>query len=436
MMKDVFSRLWENMKQRTLELEEHLNTLGVFLLVIFPSFYYINIMLATRQIYENMTLRLCIGVGGLLLLLRNYWPSKLRFIIPLAVYFLLFFAFSFFYFFMAFENDFSSASQVNVFLGLFVLLLFLSWQETVLMGIIGFFLAWFVVSQVTYTPVLPRTFWNVFVTYFSLFFYFILFSTKKAHIQNETLRSLKTLAGAIAHEVRTPLFSITTEARWLKKVLPSLINAYHIAERTEDKNLTPLSPSQLKLISQIPDNLEATTRDAFLIIDIFLMNLKEVTLDKDLAICSMNDCIELALKAYPLNDDERNMVQYNNEVDFKFKGNALLIKHVLFNLLKNALYQIKDAQKGEIMIWSEAGHPYNKLHFKDTGKGISKQMLPFIFERFYTKTKYGTGIGLAFCKMVMEGIGGDIICQSVEGEYAEFILLFPAIDSLTNSMIT
>lgn len=436
MVKVFFSRIWEVMKQRTIELEEHLTTLGVFLLVSFPSFYYINLILATREIYENPSMRLSIGAGGLLLILRHHWPRNLKFLTPLVVYGLLFYAFSFFYFFMTFENDFSTATEVNVFLGLFVLLLFLSWQETIIMGVVGFFLSWFIVSQLTYTPELPDTFWNVTVTYISLFVYIILFSTKKEHIQSETLRTLKTLAGAIAHEVRTPLFGITTEARWLKKVLPSLISAYDIAEKSGDKNLPVLTPAQLKLISQMPDNLESTTRDAFIIIDIFLMNLKEVTLDKDQEICSITECIDSALTSYPLTDDERELIKTTNTIDFTFKGNSLLIKHVLYNLLKNALYQIKDAQKGEISIWLEGNNPFfNKLHFKDTGKGIPQHMLPHIFERFYTKTKYGTGIGLAFCKMVMEGIGGDIICQSVEGEYAEFILLFPAIDSYSNSMI-
>ena len=38
--------------------------------------------------------------------------------------------------------------------------------------------------------------------------------------------------------------------------------------------------------------------------------------------------------------------------------------------------------------------------------------------------RLGTGVGLAFCKTIMISYGGDIICNSIEGEYTEFVLSF------------
>ncbi len=38
----------------------------------------------------------------------------------------------------------------------------------------------------------------------------------------------------------------------------------------------------------------------------------------------------------------------------------------------------------------------------------------------------GAGIGLSFCRMVMESIGGSIDCESLEGEHTTFTLTFPA----------
>lgn len=67
----------------------------------------------------------------------------------------------------------------------------------------------------------------------------------------------------------------------------------------------------------------------------------------------------------------------------------------------------------------------NILIFKDTGKGISKENISHIFRKFYSRTKYGTGIGLSFCKMVMESLGGEIKCKSQEGKFTEFRLCFP-----------
>jgi signal transduction histidine kinase len=108
-------------------------------------------------------------------------------------------------------------------------------------------------------------------------------------------------------------------------------------------------------------------------------------------------------------------------------GDDILFTHVLFNLLKNALYYIRAASKGEISIWCEQNEKFNILHFKDTGLGMDKEVLEHIFERFFTRTRHGSGVGLAFCKLVMQSFGGDIICDSVKGEYTDFTLSFPKI---------
>ena len=93
--------------------------------------------------------------------------------------------------------------------------------------------------------------------------------------------------------------------------------------------------------------------------------------------------------------------------------------------MKNSLYYIKVAGKGEIYIWSEKEQSCNKLYFKDTGKGMTKEMVKQVFDDFFSKTDYGTGIGLSFCKKVIKDMNGKIECSAVEGEYVQFVLTFP-----------
>jgi signal transduction histidine kinase len=64
----------------------------------------------------------------------------------------------------------------------------------------------------------------------------------------------------------------------------------------------------------------------------------------------------------------------------------------------------------------------------DTGSGIPQQALPHIFAPFFStkRTSGGAGMGLTFCKRVMEAFGGSIRCESAEGEYTTFALEFPA----------
>jgi len=50
-----------------------------------------------------------------------------------------------------------------------------------------------------------------------------------------------------------------------------------------------------------------------------------------------------------------------------------------------------------------------------------------LFHQFSSGSRDGAGLGLAFCKMAMQSYNGDIICDTREGEYTEFILNFPTI---------
>ena len=129
---------------------------------------------------------------------------------------------------------------------------------------------------------------------------------------------------------------------------------------------------------------------------------------------------------YPFNEAENKIkIHFTIKEDFSFTGIPLLMVHVLFNLLKNALYYVLVAAKGDINIWIEKRERANSLHFKDTGAGIPAKLLPHIFEKFFSRTHHGTGVGLAFCKMMIESFGGRIDCFSEQGEFTEFVLTFP-----------
>ena len=67
----------------------------------------------------------------------------------------------------------------------------------------------------------------------------------------------------------------------------------------------------------------------------------------------------------------------------------------------------------------------NKVYYQDTGKGISEVDHENIFKGFYTTNiQNGSGIRLAFCRLLMEEIGGEIKCESHKGEFTRFVLSF------------
>ena len=71
-----------------------------------------------------------------------------------------------------------------------------------------------------------------------------------------------------------------------------------------------------------------------------------------------------------------------------------------------------------------------KRQVRDTGPGIAPEIIPHLFDNFYTVNKQGgTGLGLSYCNRTMTALGGDIYCHSTVGEYTAFVLSFPKISS-------
>ncbi len=234
--------------------------------------------------------------------------------------------------------------------------------------------------------------------------------------QNMQLRqqisALHRQATTLAHELKTPLGGIKLGSNAIKLLTKNI----------ED-------PKTAKMINDIIKDINGETDKTTAFINIILGNvrdLKQIPLSHE----SIKECVSEAISRYPYEDqNEQHLIKTKKLEDFIFNGNKELMIHILFNLIKNALYFIAKAEKGEIAIWSEIGTKSNQLHFKDTAQGMDKIKLTHIFDEFYTDTGIGTGIGLYFCKRAMQEFGGDITCRSKKGEYTHFILSFPVVSN-------
>lgn len=245
---------------------------------------------------------------------------------------------------------------------------------------------------------------------------------KKALEEREAVTKL--IAASMAHELRTPLTAIQSGLDGVNKIFPQVLEGYLMAKKAGVD--VPFIPTmQLKVFERIIENTKMEARAAFSVIDMLLITTNTSQIDTDkFKECSMGKIVDEALARYPLQDDDMKLIHWKKG-DFTFLGDDILMTHVLFNLLKNALHYLKVANKGEIYIWCEQNDKFNILHVKDTGFGMDAEVLAHIFERFFSRTRHGSGVGLAFCKLVMESFGGDITCDSIKGEYSDFILTFP-----------
>jgi signal transduction histidine kinase len=103
------------------------------------------------------------------------------------------------------------------------------------------------------------------------------------------------------------------------------------------------------------------------------------------------------------------------------------IKQVLLNLLNNAVDACEDSG-GTITVGTSADGSGNVLiTIRDSGKGISPEIISRIFEPFMTTKPAikGTGLGLSVCYDIIKRHGGHITVDSQPGQGATFNVSLP-----------
>lgn len=104
-------------------------------------------------------------------------------------------------------------------------------------------------------------------------------------------------------------------------------------------------------------------------------------------------------------------------------GEQTKLQEVFFNLLKNA-YEAA-LPNHSIFLDAEADQTSVTIRIRDTGCGISPELLPTIFEPFVTTKEDGTGLGLAICNQIIKAHGGTISVESTIGDGTCFSVSLP-----------
>lgn len=106
------------------------------------------------------------------------------------------------------------------------------------------------------------------------------------------------------------------------------------------------------------------------------------------------------------------------------------IERIMINIISNAIKYTEQNGKVTVYLGVLADDVYVKV--TDTGFGIEKEKLPFIFNRFYrvdmtgSRMFGGTGLGLSIAKELVELHGGDITVKSVLGKGTDFVVRIPS----------
>ncbi len=247
-----------------------------------------------------------------------------------------------------------------------------------------------------------------------------------ATVRYHAMDDSRMLVASIAHEMRTPLASLKLQSRMLTDYLPELISGYNQA-RDSGLLRQPITEQALKNLGRTAKILEREVVQANHAIDMLMaLTTAHYLNEKDFKHFSMKECVELAVSRVPYKNDAEKLVSVDVKSDFVVLASNEFLTFVLINLIKNSLDALRGKERGSIKITIIADEAGNRIEFLDNGMGIDEKILPHIFDRFFTTKVRGSnsGVGLTFCRKVMESFGGNITCESKLGEYTLFTLTF------------
>ncbi|HNG45430.1 MAG TPA: response regulator, partial [Elusimicrobiota bacterium] len=204
----------------------------------------------------------------------------------------------------------------------------------------------------------------------------------------------------ISHELRTPLTSILG----LSEILLAGRMGPLVPRQSESlKKIIEQSQNLAKLINQLLDVQDIVQERMRL--DFRPLSLAEITQARGEAVEPLFKQKGVSLRVEPM--DDRLIFQGDREAVDK------VLEHVLLNALKFT------PAKGLVLVSAKALPPRSiQLSVLDTGQGIPNEALPYVFQKFFhadqslTRAYGGLGLGLAYCKHVVEALGGRIWVES------------------------
>lgn len=383
------------------------------------------------QPYENLGLRIAGSALFVPLALLPWWPRHARAWLPSYWYLVMTLAMPGFVGYMTLCNATPAWLMTHLVVVMMLMMLF------DLVSFFAVFVTGSAVALLAFVWVMPEGLpWQVLLGYLPLLMFGVVggvvCNVSQAASERARVDALTAASDNIAHEMRTPLGAIHIAAQAARRLMPDLLHSHLLAQQA-NLPVTNLRESHLQALERSLDVMVHEVRHANTVIDMLLLAARPIG-QHALQRLEARDCVEQALARYPYgSSSERQRVQLAADAgNFALIGSEILLVHVIFNLLRNALYHTGRSGKGDIRVHIDAGAEGRCIRVHDSGPGIPPDVLPRIFNRFYSNVSGGVtgpGIGLAFSRMAMEYMGGSIQCRSHWQEFTEFTLSFPELEA-------
>jgi two-component system, chemotaxis family, CheB/CheR fusion protein len=213
----------------------------------------------------------------------------------------------------------------------------------------------------------------------------------------------------LSHELRNPLSTIIG---WAQLLRAQTLGADAVAQA-----LTVIDRSakaQLKLIEDILDISRITSGKLHL----------------NTHLLEMSSVVGMAIESVQLSAEAKSIQIISDLAAATVVGDSDRLHQVLWNLLSNAVKFTPE--RGRVEVTLAVVQAQAEIQVRDTGQGISAELLPHVFDRFRqgdastTKQKQGLGLGLSIVRHIVELHGGSVRAESSgEGQGAMFIVQLP-----------
>jgi PAS domain S-box-containing protein len=223
-------------------------------------------------------------------------------------------------------------------------------------------------------------------------------------IQSERLAAMGQMVGGFAHELNNPLTSILG-----------------LSEMLQDLDVGDLARKQLATLHQ------QSRRAAEIVQNLTYFSRPPIQGRSPIQLSELMQRT-LHLHTYSLRKN-------NITVDFlpepslpMIDGDPHQLMQVFLNLIVNAEQAMRELRdRGNLRIRILRDGPWISISFADDGPGIAPEILPNIFDPFYTTKRpgRGTGLGLSICKAILREHGGNVEASSAAGDGANFLVTLP-----------
>jgi C4-dicarboxylate-specific signal transduction histidine kinase len=216
------------------------------------------------------------------------------------------------------------------------------------------------------------------------------------------------LAGGIAHELNQPLTAVIASTQGARRLLDD-------------------DPPALEAARQAMASAAAQGRRAADVV----ARLRRLIESPDTGPSRQPIRLEAAL---------RNVLQLlepelrRQHIEAKLEGSApavladpVALEQILHNLIGNAVHALADvpADERRLLLQVTAADGQGTVCVRDTGPGIAAEVLPHLFEPFYTARRGGLGLGLSLCESLALAMNGTLTASNAMSHGAVFRLTLP-----------